>query len=189
MGDLDALFDHLRVPKAVLIGNSLGGVNAYQYAARYPERVQALIIEDIGVEVPGDMPPVLGWTGTFHSREELEHQVGQRFVPYLRDSFRETAAGWALAFEPREMMLSQACLEGSYWKEWVSTSCPALVIRGSESRVTASAHIAEMVSRRPNTRMLTLSGGHVVHSDDPASFAEAVRSFLALSAAKSVPQE
>src|SRR4051812_1193486 len=124
MGDLDALFDHLRVQEAVLVGNSLGGVNAYEYAARHPERVQALIIEDIGVEIPGDMPPVLGWTGTFHTREELENQVGHRFVPYLRDSFRETAAGWALAFEPREMMLSQACLEGSYWKDWVSTSCP-----------------------------------------------------------------
>jgi len=39
-----------------------------------------------------------------------------------------------------------------------------------------------VVRRRPNTQMLTLSGWHVVHSGDPASFAEAVRSFLTLGA-------
>jgi esterase len=181
LGDLDALFAHLQVQEAVLLGNSLGGVNAYQYAARRPERIRALIIEDIGVvEAPGDMPPYLNWAGVFPTREELEGRIGQRFAPYLRDSFRETAAGWRLAFEPREMMLSQACLEGNYWRDWLSTSCPALVIRGSESRVTTAAHITEMVSRRTNTQMLTLTGGHVVHSDDPVSFAQAVRSFLAL---------
>ncbi len=183
IGDLDALFGHLGVQNAVLMGNSLGGVNAYQYAARHPERVQALIIEDIGLEIPGDMPPMLGWAGTFPTREELETQVGHRFVPYLQDSFRETASGWALAFEPGEMMLSQACLEGSYWNDWLSTTCPALVIRGSESRVTTAAHVAEMVRQRPHTQMLTLTGGHVVHSDDPNSFAEAVRSFLTITAA------
>ncbi len=182
LGDLDALFDHLRVQEAVLIGNSLGGVNAYQYAARRPERVRALIIEDIGVEISGDLPSMTGWAGNFRTRDDLESQVGQRFAPYLRDSFRESAAGWRLAFEPREMMLSLACLQGSYWDEWLSTSCPALVIRGANSRVTTSEHIAELVSRRPNTEMLELTAGHVVHSDDPASFAEAVRSFLRLGA-------
>lgn len=176
LGDLDSLFDHLRVQEAVLIGNSLGGVNAYQYAARRPERVRALVIEDIGVEISDDLPPMAGWAGSFRTREELEKQL-PRFAPYLRESFRETAAGWRLAFDPREMMLSHTCLVGSYWNDWVSTSCPAIVIRGSESRVTTAAHVAEMVRRRPNTQMLTLNGGHVLHSDGLAAFAEAVRSF------------
>jgi len=59
LADLDVLFDHLHVSEAVLFGNSLGGVNAYQYAARRPERVSALIIEDIGVEIGDDVPPSL----------------------------------------------------------------------------------------------------------------------------------
>src|ERR1700758_573819 len=41
LGDLDALLTLLDLPQVVLLGNSLGGVNAYQFAARYPERVQA----------------------------------------------------------------------------------------------------------------------------------------------------
>src|SRR5271167_1817450 len=47
--DLEAFFDHLDLNDAVLLGNSLGGINAYQFAARHPEKVRGLIIEDIGV--------------------------------------------------------------------------------------------------------------------------------------------
>jgi pimeloyl-ACP methyl ester carboxylesterase len=35
-----------------------------------------------------------------------------------------------------------------------------------------------MASRRPNTRFLTLQGGHIVHLDNAAGFAEAVKKFL-----------
>ena len=41
LGDIEALFDHLHLEHAVLLGNSLGGVNAYGFAAKHPERVLA----------------------------------------------------------------------------------------------------------------------------------------------------
>ena len=41
--DVEALFEHLDLNEAVLLGNSLGGANAYQFAARHPERVRGLI--------------------------------------------------------------------------------------------------------------------------------------------------
>jgi esterase len=46
LGDLTAFLDHLGLEHAVMLGNSLGGVNAYQFAALHPERVGALVIED-----------------------------------------------------------------------------------------------------------------------------------------------
>ena len=176
--DLDALFDHLGSEEAVLLGNSLGGINAVQYAARRPERVRALIIEDIGLEVPPEMPPVLHWAGVFGSRTELEAQVGARMLPYLQDSFRATEGGWRLAFEPREMVMSEAAMGGSYWADWLATPCPALVVRGSDSRVTTAEHATEMATKRPNTQLSTLPGGHVVHRDSAASFAATVQEFL-----------
>jgi esterase len=115
LGDIEALFDHLHLEHAVLLGNSLGGVNAYGFAAKHPERVLALVIEDIGVELSSDLPPMIGWAGTFANEEELENQVGDRMLPYLRQSFRQTAEGWRLAFEPDHMMLSQASLAGEHW--------------------------------------------------------------------------
>ena len=103
-----ALFAHLRLNAAVILGNSLGGVNAYQFAARYPERVRALVIEDMGCEIAGDLSFVLDWEGIFESRQDLEARLGPRMSSYLSDSVRHTAKGWTLAFEPRDMIASKA---------------------------------------------------------------------------------
>jgi pimeloyl-ACP methyl ester carboxylesterase len=35
-----------------------------------------------------------------------------------------------------------------------------------------------LAARRPDTRLVTLDGGHVVHVDNPAAFNEAVEGFL-----------
>lgn len=180
LGDLDALFHRLELQNAVLLGNSLGGVNAYQYAARRPARVNALVIEDIGVEISGELPPMQGWDGTYSTSEELENCVGSRMAPYLKLSFRCTPTGWKLAFDPKDMRLSEGSMAGTHWNDWCATTCPALLVRGSDSRVTTSSEASEMVTRRPNTQLVTLSGGHVVHGDSPDAFAEAVRRFLCM---------
>ncbi|MHB1529930.1 MAG: alpha/beta fold hydrolase [Acidiferrobacteraceae bacterium] len=174
----NALVDHLEVDKAVLLGNSLGGVNTYQFAARHPNRVKALVIEDIGAAPDADASFVLAWEGTFPSREALEEHIGQRLAPYLLDSFRSTQNGWRLAFEPREMLESQLHLKGDHWADWLATECPALLIRGRQSRITTQDHLKQMAARRPNTRLVALDGGHVVHQDNPNSFTDTVREFL-----------
>jgi esterase len=176
--DLAALYAHLGLRRAILLGNSLGGVNAYQFAARHPDRVRALVIEDIGAVVKDDISFVLKWTGTFEARQQLEEVVGPRFLPYLKDSFREGPDGWRLAFDPKEMLESQRCLLGDHWKDWLGSCCPALLIRGEESRVTSQAHLEEMTARRPNTICRHLPGGHVVHLDSPEAFTHAVRDLL-----------
>jgi pimeloyl-ACP methyl ester carboxylesterase len=178
VGDLAALLDHLELDKAVLLGNSLGGVNAFQFAARHPERVEALIIEDIGAAPDADASFVLAWEGSFPSREALEEHIGPRLAPYLLDSFRSTQNGWRLAFEPREMLESQLRLNGNHWADWLASGCPALLIRGRESRVTTQDQLEQMAARRPNTHLVTLDGGHVVHQDNPNGFADTVREFL-----------
>lgn len=178
LGDLAALFEHLEIDQAVLLGNSLGGVNAYQFAARHPGRVKALVVEDIGTVLATDVSFTLAWEGTFPSREALAERIGQRLAPYLLDSFRDTPDGWQLAFDPREILASQLQLNGDHWADWLATDCPALVIRGRESRITTQAHLEQMVARRPHTRLVTLAGGHVVHQDNPDGFADTVREFL-----------
>lgn len=180
LADLSALLEHLnlRAP-VVMLGNSLGGVNAYQYAARRPERVRAIIIEDIGVEIHDDVRGMMeGWSGIFKTREELASRIGPRLAPYLQGSFRQVEGGWRLAFDPEDMVKSQICIRGDHWNDWLGSSCPALVIRGNESRVTQQAHCEEMARRRPNTRLQVLEGGHVLHAGNPRAFEAAVKEFL-----------
>lgn len=176
--DVLALFTHLGLDTAVLLGNSLGGVNAYQFAARHPERVRALIIEDIGAVMADDTSFALAWGGTFPSRAALAERVGPQFLPYLEDAFRETPAGWELAFDPRDTVASQGQLNGDHWADWLATECPALLIHGRDSRLTTPEMIEQMAARRPNTRAVTLDGGHVLHVDNPAGFADAAEDFL-----------
>jgi len=179
LGDLEALFAHLAIEEpAVLLGNSLGGVNAYQFAARHPRLVRALVIEDIGVELRDDTSFALPWGGIYETREALVQSVGARFVPYLEASFRQTPEGWRLAFDPRDTVASQNSLNGDHWKDWLASDCPALLIRGKDSRVTTQAHMEQMASRRKNARLEVLDGGHVVHMDNPAGFAKTVKEFL-----------
>lgn len=178
IGDLAALLAHLEVNQAVLLGNSLGGVNAYQFAARYSVRVTALIIEDIGAAPDADASFVLAWEGTFSSREALKEHIGPRLAPYLLYSFRSTPNGWRLAFEPHEMLESQLQLNGNHWSDWLASGCPALLIRGRNSRLTTQDQLEQMTARRPYTRLVELDGGHVVHQDNPKGFADTVREFL-----------
>ncbi len=186
--DLEAFFAQLQVcTPVVLLGNSLGGINALQFAAKHPDLVRGLVIEDISVEAGSDVSFVRAWSGTFPTSEALAQQIGTRFLPYLEDSFRSGPDGWRLAFDPEDMVRSEEALKGEYWHEWLSTSCPALVIRGRSSRVTTQEKIEEMVRRRPKTLLRELEGGHVVHQDCPETFAAEVRCFLQSLGSSSTP--
>jgi pimeloyl-ACP methyl ester carboxylesterase len=179
LGDLSALFFHLGLTApVVLLGNSLGGVNAYQYAAREPALVRALVIEDIGVEILDDASFIVAWKGVFATREQLAERIGARLLPYVKDSFRHTRDGWQLAFDPDDIVISQQNVSGNYWRDWLASNCPALLIRGSDSPLTSQSHLEDMALRRPHTRFETLKAGHVVHADNPAGFVALVRSFL-----------
>lgn len=76
-----------------MVGNSLGGINAYYFAARHPDLVRALIIEDIGVEIEVDVNFSLAWEGVFKTQKELAERIGPHLSPYLQDSFRQTEKG------------------------------------------------------------------------------------------------
>lgn len=178
IGDITALLDHLPATDVVLLGNSLGGVNAYQFAARHPHRVRGLIIEDIGVEIDDDMSFVASWQGNFSNRADLEQRIGARLLPYLQDGFLHDSNGWHLAFDPADMIASQRSLNGTYWQDWLASDCPALLIRGRDSHLTWLEQLEAMAARRPRTRLVSLDGGHVVHVDNPQGFADAVRGFL-----------
>jgi len=178
LGDVAALYSHLGIERAVLLGNSLGGVNAYQFAARHPERVDALVIEDIGAVVADDASFVLAWRGTAPSRDALAERIGPQLLPYIEGSFRETSKGWTLAFDPQDIVISQQMLNGDHWADWLATDCPTLLIHGRKSPITTASAVEEMEMRRPHTQLVTLDGGHVVHVDNPIGFTDAVRTFL-----------
>ncbi|MGW5481788.1 alpha/beta fold hydrolase [Streptomyces sp. NPDC004008] len=175
--DAATVLEHLGIDSAVVLGHSLGGVNAYQLAARHPGLVDALIVEDIGAEVDDDLSFSLPWPHRAPTRAELLEELGPS-AKYLMDAVREYPDGWGLAFDPKDMNASQQHLNGDHWDDWLASDCPALLIRGSRSRVLSAEHAKDMAARRPYTRLVELPAGHTVHETVPAAFAAAVRGFL-----------
>jgi pimeloyl-ACP methyl ester carboxylesterase len=177
--DIRALLDHLRSTEpVVLVGNSLGGANAFFFAARYPESVRAIVNEEGPVEEVEPLTFVLDWKGLYPTRESLEQKIGERLAWSVAPSFRETAGGWSLAFDPDDLVAMQKALNGSFWNDWLASTCPALVMKGTRSKAVDGQLLDAMARRRPNTRLVSLEAGHVTHHDDPAGFTAAVRDFL-----------
>jgi pimeloyl-ACP methyl ester carboxylesterase len=179
VADVGALLEHLRVPgPVVLVGNSLGGTNAFFFAAKHPERVRAMVVEEGAPEGHGPMSFVLEWRGLYPTRKALEAKIGERLAWSVAPSFRETAHGWTLAFSPDEVAAMKLVLNGDFWDVWLASTCPALVVRGTQSKAVDGQQLERMATLRPNTQLLTLDAGHVTHHDDAPGFIAGVRKFL-----------
>ncbi|MEU8435621.1 alpha/beta hydrolase [Streptomyces sp. NPDC029216] len=175
--DAAALLAHLGLDRVVVLGHSLGGVNAYQLAAHHPHLVSALVIEDVGAEIDSDLSFCLRWPHRAPTRTALIEQLGDS-ARYLTDAVREHPDGWGLAFRPQDMVTSVGRVNGDHWADWLSTDCPALLVHGTRSDTLTAGHAKEMAARRPRTRLAELATGHTVHETDPEGFATTVRTFL-----------
>lgn len=180
LSDAAALLEHLGFGPIAVLGHSLGGINAYQLAARHPDLVSALIVEDVGAvnEGPNLLSFCLEWPYEASTREALIEGLGEA-GPFFADVMRERSDGsWVLPFHPHDMVLSEEQNKGDYWDDWLASDCPTLLVRGTRSQVLDSEQARAMVERRPNTRLVELDTDHFVHDAAPAGFADAVRMFL-----------
>ncbi|MWV43335.1 alpha/beta fold hydrolase [Paenibacillus sp. HJL G12] len=183
ISDIHHLISHeLDGRPVTLLGHSLGGVNAYQFAARYPELVQAVIVEDIGVEIQSDLNFAAMLPKRSNSLLELREalvQAGLRAVDYFSESVFEDEDGWGFRADLEGMNQSQACINGSWWEDWLTSVCPILLIHGQKSFALDLDQAKRMATRRPNTKLEVFAEcGHGVHSDDPEGFVQVVKKFL-----------
>ncbi|MDX2970932.1 alpha/beta fold hydrolase [Kribbella solani] len=162
---------------ALVIGHSLGGVTAYQLAARHPELVRAVVVEDVGA-IPGDaILDVTGWPTQFADRTEAAAFFAATPAP---EYFLESVdADGRLMFDLDAMMAAQRGNVGGWWADWLAVRQPLLLLRATNSFLLGADHAAEMVRRRPGTRLVTFADtGHWIHREAPDAYAEAVRGFF-----------
>jgi pimeloyl-ACP methyl ester carboxylesterase len=179
VADAAHAIEALKLAPAVVLGHSLGGVNAYQLAARRPELVRAVIVEDAPAVVP---PPAHlaafdGLPRRFTSLRALREAIGDE--AFLLESAFEDDDGWGLRFDAERLDESRRGLTGDHWADWLAGEHPALLLRGGESDFLSREHAREMTARRPDTRLVEFPGAeHAIHDDDPEGYALAVASFL-----------
>jgi pimeloyl-ACP methyl ester carboxylesterase len=122
VADLEALVDALGLARFVLVGHSMGGTNAIVYAARHPERVSGLVIEDMG---PGAS---MASGGTDRIKRELKATPAS-----LPTGPRPGPSGVASGRTSRKRRCSLACCTRSR-RGRVAASCGAMTPKASPKR-------------------------------------------------------
>lgn len=176
VADAAEFIETLQLAAALVIGHSLGGVTAYQLAARRPELVRALVVEDVGA-VPGDaILDVTAWPRRFSSRNEAAAFFAATPAPeYFLES---VGANGELLFDLDDMMAVQRGNVGDWWGDWLAVMQPTLLLRASNSFLLDAGQAVEMV-RRPGAEFVTVDGvGHWIHREAPDAYVQAVRGFF-----------
>jgi len=191
------LLDTLRVPRAVVGGNSLGGEVAWRMAAMAPERVAALVLVDAAgtATAPASMP--LGFVvATAPGLDRLAEWVLPRSVvaqslanvygdparvtPQLVDRYFELALreGNRRALRLR---LRQAG-RGEDAARIATLRQPTLILWGGRDRLIPPAAGRLFEQQIPGSRLVVFDElGHVPQEEDPARSVAPVKAFLGLS--------
>ena len=188
--DLAALLRYLEVSQAHILGLSLGGLVAIDFALDYPQMTHTLIAADAGLrdfqwQSYGEFSAAVRTTAQTAGIEAAKAQwlAGDLFSAALEHPgaaarLRQVVAdysGWHwLNRDP------QHTPETSAMERLASLRCPALVIVG-ERDLADFRDIADLLQRRiPGASRVVLPGvGHMSNLEDAAQFNALVLDFLA----------
>lgn len=147
--DTEAFLDVLGMRRVVLIGHGLGAVPACFFAARHPDRVIRLVLEEPQPPFapPADAPARPALAGSFD--------------PEVLAVIEEFAGPPA---EVRDLL--------------GHITAPVLLIAGGPSSHVSQDQLAEMAGLIPDCELVTIPAGHSVHEAAPEEFAAAVTAFL-----------
>lgn len=196
VGDLTGFIDQLGLERPVLIGQSMGGLNALAYASENAGRLAGLVLIDVGPRVSRNGaqrvadfvlgPAELGSVDEFVERAMAFNP--SRDPRLLRRSLlhnlRELPDGrYTWKYDRRH--LSQETFERLYsilrtlTARLGTVTCPTLVVRGADSDVLGEEDAASFAAALPDGRWTSIPGaGHTVQGDNPRGLAEALRRFL-----------
>ena len=196
--DLDAFIEILGFDKIVLVGLSMGGWHSLLYTGeRHPEKVERIVIVDIGPESSeeaqrqwGSRPPSPMEFDSFDeavasARDGNPWATDDRLRRDLQDRLHENADGkWQWKADPSLLTTplkdgTDQGLIGRYWKALETIPCPILEVRGGESPLLDGVLRERMQSTAKDLSWVDVPGAsHVVTVDKPQEFINVTRSFL-----------
>lgn len=185
--DLQEFMDEYNIRTATLIGHSMGGKTAMRMAQKYPDRVEKLVVADMGVRSydPHHDDVLEAFHAlrpeTLESRKEAEDRI-ENILPdfgvrqfLLKNLYRKKEGGYGVRvnFSVIEDNMD-AVLEAIPKKE---VRIPALFIRGSKSNYIRPEDMDGIRRIFPEAEFTEIDAGHWLHADDPDAFYEKVMEF------------
>jgi pimeloyl-ACP methyl ester carboxylesterase len=183
--------DALKIDRAVLIGNSIGGSAAMAYAAQSPGRVAGLVLADPGGLIP--MNP-LGYRicGMIAALGRAGQRDAFYFKPVFSMMYRQFLRTPA-AREQRARVVDAAAECAPIWEQaWLSfrspeadqtaigaqISCPVLFTWASRDPLVSFSRSKDAIGRFPNHSVALFGGGHCAFLEEPEKFLTAVEPFI-----------
>ena len=183
--DVAAVMDAAGVEKAVLCGNSLGGVVAQEFYKQIPERVISLILVDSFAYYPGgveNMPERIKTLDELGIAEFAETRSRALFGPDAPDSLVERARA-DLASIPLEVYKAstRATWTGDYRALLPKIKIQAMVIWGEHDTKIAPRPLSEELARDiPACDGVNEipRAGHIPQMENPIAFNAIIADFL-----------
>ena len=197
--DIHRFVKGLGLRKFVLVGLSMGGHNSFTYAAMHPERVDRLVVVDMGPEM---MKKGSENIRRFHrtadilpSREafvERAHKFNpRRPIEQLRERLswhlRQLPDGrWTWKNDRRFQRRTPTRIQREdLWPYVYRIKAPTLLVRGAQSDHLSPGAAKRLQKAIPGSTLTVVErAGHTVPGDNPPAFAAAVRDFLDRTAKK-----
>jgi esterase len=193
--DVAGFIEGLQLRAPLLVGMSMGGINATAYATRHAETLRGLVSVDVGPDVrfeaverlmrglgayrffasPADAARRLSRLGARRPRALLEATLAQN----LR---QHDDARWTWKYDPRTLVERTAAEildpRQALWVRLAAITCPALVIRGADSEIFASADAERFANALARGTLVTVPAArHSVQTDNPKGLVAAIEAF------------
>lgn len=178
-GDVLRVLDHFRAEKAHLVGLSMGGRIARNFALAHPERLKSLVLANT---TPGFDALTPDEVREFvEKRKNRTPDSAKNLVGSRADPAAIPALQAAFAAQRKESFLKT--LEASVAQDRAAPieriRVPTLVITGDEDKVYAPQIARDMARRIPGAELAVLEGaGHLTNLEQPARFNALVLEFV-----------
>lgn len=198
VADMWRLLDQAAIERVVLIGTSMGGIMAMLMAAQQPQRIAAMVLNDIGPEVDqAGIDHIARYAGKPLALDSWEEAVAalrerggdalpglsnEEWRQYAHQTFREGIDGRPeLDYDAaisRRFAEDSAGAADKLWALFGSLTQPALILHGVLSDILSRKTTERMVEVHPRCTVIEVPGrGHVPLLNEPVALA-AIDGFL-----------
>jgi len=196
VADLEGFADALSLDTFILVGHSMGGRNSMAFAGRNPERLEKLVIVDIGPDldprgserITRELQQVPEEFDSFEAVFEFvseqnrfaSESVLRRRLTYATKELPNGKTGWRYDLAIREQRRhNTATPQPDLWPDLFKVTCPTLIIRGSETDTLDLGVAERMVETLSDGKLAHVEkAAHMVFEDNPEGFNQALRDFL-----------
>lgn len=176
---LAALFEVLKIEKAIVVGHSLGALQASAFAALYPEQVEHLVIANLaqGYQRQDEQTQIQ----VFEKRPKMLKELGAKGMAESRGPhliYKQEPQALALVSEVMQQLTLQGFTHASYLLAYdeirnylTDLQVPCTVIAGQQDQITPALGIQELAQElQLEQHYIIQDAGHLSYVDQPQAF-------------------